>query len=40
VTAHGGQIEVFKLKPENGKKMSAVEFANGAGLGVGALLGT
>ena len=40
VTAHGGQIEVLKLKAENGKKMSAVEFANGAGLAVGAVLGS
>ncbi len=40
VTAHGGQIEVFKLKPENAKKLSAVEFVKGAGIGVGALLGS
>lgn len=40
ITAHGGQIEVFKLKPENGKKLSAVEFVKSAGLGVGTALGT
>jgi len=40
VTAHGGQIEVLKLKPEDGKKMAAAEFAQGAGLTVGTLLGS
>jgi methionyl-tRNA formyltransferase len=40
VTAHGGQIEVLKLKPEGGKKMSAADFAREAGLAVGALLGS
>ena len=40
ITAHGGQIEVFKLKPENGKKIPAVEFAASAGIGVGALFGS
>ena len=40
VTAHGGQIEVFKLKAEDGRKMSAAEFARGAGLDVGTLLGS
>jgi methionyl-tRNA formyltransferase len=40
ITAHGGQIEVFKVKPENGKKGSAVEFVKAAGLGVGTTLGT
>ena len=40
ITAHGGQIEVFKVKPENGKKGSAVEFVKAAGLGVGTALGT
>jgi methionyl-tRNA formyltransferase len=39
VTAHGGQIEVFKAKPEDGKKMSAAEFAQAAGLAAGMLLG-
>ncbi len=27
INAHGGQIEVFKLKPEGGEKMNAAEFA-------------
>jgi methionyl-tRNA formyltransferase len=40
ITAHGGQIEVFKLKAEDGKKMGAAEFARGAGLAVGTLLGS
>jgi methionyl-tRNA formyltransferase len=40
ITAQGGQIEVFKLKAEGGKKISAVEFANEAGLNVGTLLGS
>ena len=40
ITAQGGRIEVFKLKAEGGKKMSAVEFLNQAGLNVGALLGS
>jgi methionyl-tRNA formyltransferase len=39
ITAHGGQIEVLKLKPENGKKQSAVEFIKSTGLGVGTALG-
>jgi methionyl-tRNA formyltransferase len=40
VTAHGGQIEVFKLKPEGAKKMSAADFAREAGLAAGTLLGS
>ncbi len=40
ITAQGGRIEVFKLKAEGGKKMSAVEFANATGLSAGALLGS
>lgn len=32
INAHGGQIEVFKLKPEGGQKMNAGEFARGQGL--------
>jgi len=40
VTAHGGQIEVLKLKHEDGKKMAAGEFAQSAGLAVGTLLGS
>jgi methionyl-tRNA formyltransferase len=40
ITAQGGRIEVFKLKPEGGKKASSVEFMNEAGLSVGTLLGS
>jgi methionyl-tRNA formyltransferase len=40
ITAHGGQIEVLKLKPEDGKKMGAGEFARSAGLVPGTLLGS
>jgi methionyl-tRNA formyltransferase len=32
IIAHGGHIEVFKLRPEGGKKMSAGEFARERGL--------
>ncbi|GJE59641.1 methionyl-tRNA formyltransferase [Methylobacterium trifolii] len=39
ITVQGGQIEVFKLKPEGGKKVSAVEFARSGALGVGTILG-
>jgi methionyl-tRNA formyltransferase len=39
VTAQGGQIEVFKVKPEGGKKIAAVDFVKEAGLGLGTVLG-
>jgi methionyl-tRNA formyltransferase len=39
VAAQGGQLEVFKVKAEDGKKIGAPEFAAGAGLMVGSLLG-
>ncbi|GJD42578.1 Methionyl-tRNA formyltransferase [Methylobacterium cerastii] len=39
VTAQGGQIEIFKVKPEGGKKLSATEFAQDGGLSVGTILG-
>lgn len=39
VTAQGGQIEIFKVKPEGGKKISSSDFVREAGLSVGALLG-
>jgi methionyl-tRNA formyltransferase len=39
ITAQGGQIEVMKLKHEDGKKMSASDFLREAGVGVGTLLG-
>ena len=40
VTAQGGQIEIFKVKPEGGTKMSAAEFARGGGLSVGTIFGS
>jgi methionyl-tRNA formyltransferase len=39
VTAQGGRIEVLKAKHEEGKKVSAAEFAAQNGLAVGAVLG-
>ncbi len=39
VTAQGGQIEIFKVMPEGGKKMSAVDFARQSGLDIGTTLG-
>jgi len=40
ITAHGGQIEVAKLKHEDGKKLSPAEFAAAYGVAPGALLGS
>ncbi len=40
ITASGGQIEVTRLRHEDGKKMDAVEFVRSAGLTVGAVLGS
>jgi methionyl-tRNA formyltransferase len=40
ITAHGGQIEVLKLKPEDGKKTGAADFARSVGLVPGTLLGS
>jgi methionyl-tRNA formyltransferase len=40
VTAQGGRIEVLKAKHEDGKKVSASEFAAQNGLAAGALLGS
>ena len=39
VAAQGGQIEVFKLRCEGGKKLSAARFCAEAGLTLGAILG-
>jgi methionyl-tRNA formyltransferase len=39
VTAQGGQIEVFKLRYEGGKKLSAARFCAEAGLCLGTVLG-
>ena len=40
VTVQGGRIEVFRLKPEGGKKVSAGEFARAGGLALGTVLGS
>ena len=40
ITAQGGQLEIGKLKHEDGKKCSAVEFAAQHGIAAGALFGT
>ncbi|HEX5628088.1 MAG TPA: methionyl-tRNA formyltransferase, partial [Usitatibacteraceae bacterium] len=40
VTAQGGQVEIAKVKPEEGKKVSAAEWARAAGAGPGTILGT
>src|SRR6185503_15826396 len=40
VTCQGGQVEVSKVKPEEGKKVSAAEWAKGAGVAAGTILGT
>jgi methionyl-tRNA formyltransferase len=39
VTAQGGQIEVFKLRYDGGKKLPAAQVCAAAGLSVGAVLG-
>lgn len=39
ITAQGGQIEVTKLKHEDGKKVGAAEFASQFGVGEGAFFG-
>ena len=39
VSAHGGQIEVFKLKYDGGKKIAASQFCQESGLSVGTILG-
>ena len=40
ITAQGGQVEIAKVKPEEGKKMSAAEWAKSAGVGPGTILGS
>lgn len=40
ITAQGGQVEVAKVKAEEGKKMSAAEWAKSAGVGPGTILGS
>jgi methionyl-tRNA formyltransferase len=39
ITAQGGQVEVSKVKPEEGKKASAAEWAKSTGIGPGTILG-
>ena len=40
VTAQGGQIEIAKLKHEDGKKVGAAEFAQAFGVSAGSVLGS
>ena len=40
VTAQGGQVEIAKVKGEETKKISAAEWAKGAGVAVGTILGS
>jgi methionyl-tRNA formyltransferase len=40
ITAQGGQIEVSKVKAEEGKKVSAAEWAKAAGVATGTILGS
>jgi methionyl-tRNA formyltransferase len=40
ITAQGGQIEVFKIKHEEGKKISAAEFVKAHALATGTPFGT
>jgi methionyl-tRNA formyltransferase len=40
ISAQGGQIEVFKLKIEGGKKLAAPQFCAETGLSVGTILGS
>ncbi len=39
ICGQGGRLEIFKVKPEDGKKMSAAQFCEQAGIGVGAVFG-
>ena len=40
VTAQGGQVEIAKVKPEEGKKVSAAEWAKSANVATGTILGS
>ncbi len=40
ITAQGGQVEIAKVKPEEGKKVSAAEWAKTANVSAGTILGT
>jgi methionyl-tRNA formyltransferase len=39
ITAQGGQVEISKVKPEEGKKVAAAEWAKAAGVAAGTILG-
>ena len=39
ITCQGGQVEVSKVKPEEGKKVAAAEWAKAAGVAAGTILG-
>jgi methionyl-tRNA formyltransferase len=39
ITAQGGQVEISKVKPEEGKKVSAAEWAKASGVAAGTILG-
>ena len=40
ITAQGGQVEVSKVKPEEGKKVAAAEWTKAANVAVGTILGS
>jgi methionyl-tRNA formyltransferase len=40
ITAQGGQVEISKVKPEEGKKVSAAEWAKSANVAAGTILGS
>jgi methionyl-tRNA formyltransferase len=40
ITAQGGQVEIAKVKPEEGKKVSAAEWAKSANVAAGTILGS
>jgi methionyl-tRNA formyltransferase len=40
ITAQGGQVEISKVKPEEGKKVSAAQWATAAGVAPGTILGS
>jgi methionyl-tRNA formyltransferase len=40
ITAQGGQVEIAKVKPEEGKKVAAAEWARAGGVGTGTILGS
>jgi methionyl-tRNA formyltransferase len=40
ITAQGGQVEVSKVKPEEGKKIAAAEWAKSANVAAGTILGS